>query len=147
MEARRELARLVRARRGELKLSVSRAAKLAPVDRATWTGVEDATRVPQSHNRAAIEKVLGWTSGSIDRILAGAGGPQVDEPSPTPTPSRARWQTYRVTAEETLNLLRVAFEMYGDGGFWQAFDDIYFGRENTQRTSRQSPSDQQGQSA
>lgn len=114
-EARVALARQVRERRGALKLSVSRAARLAGVDRATWTGMEAATRVPQSHNRTAMERVLHWAPGSIDRVLAGAGSPEVEMPRPAITASEVRGAQARIlaaTPEQLVAMMEIVEHAY-----------------------------------
>ena len=63
------LARLVHARRLELRLSVRAAAKAAGVDRNTWSSLEDGSRVLQDRNYAKIEEALSWPTGEILRIL------------------------------------------------------------------------------
>lgn len=52
-------------------LTATEAAKATGINRATWTTAEKGQRVPQSYNRAAIERTLRWRPGSIDAILAG----------------------------------------------------------------------------
>lgn len=78
-DARAKLGELIKARRLALGLSLSRAAKMAPLDRVTWTAAEGATRETRRAHFAAIERVLRWVPGSIDAILAG------DKPTELPT--------------------------------------------------------------
>lgn len=66
------LGRLVSQRRQTMGMSISEAARLAGVDRATWTGVERGTRQPEDFTLGRIEATLQWASGSIDAIRDGA---------------------------------------------------------------------------
>jgi transcriptional regulator with XRE-family HTH domain len=68
--AQQRLARLVKARRLQLHLSVRAAAKAAGVDRNTWSSLEDGTRVLQDRNYAKIETALQWPTGEVPRILS-----------------------------------------------------------------------------
>jgi hypothetical protein len=70
-ERREALGEEVRALRVALDLSVRAAAKAAGVDRATWAGVEDGTRVVQDRNAWKMEEVLGWPQGSFSARLKG----------------------------------------------------------------------------
>lgn len=70
------LARLVKARRLELRLSVRAAAKAAGVDRNTWSSLEDGTRVLQDRNYDKVETASQWPPGEILRILATAESPE-----------------------------------------------------------------------
>lgn len=67
--AQQRLARRVRQRRMELGLSVRAAAKVAGIDRDTWSKLEDGTRATQDRNYNAIERTLEWPQGEIDSIL------------------------------------------------------------------------------
>jgi hypothetical protein len=53
----------------ELGLSVRAAAKVAGIDRDTWSKLEDGTRATQDRNYNAIERTLEWPQGEIDSIL------------------------------------------------------------------------------
>lgn len=75
---RERLGRLVAERRRALGLSISAAARRAGINRATWTAVEEATRDTEVYNYGLIEKVLGWTPGSIDKVLNGRAPSIVD---------------------------------------------------------------------
>lgn len=68
------LARLVKERRLELRLSVRAAAKAAGVDRNTWSTLEDGSRVLQDRNYDKVETALNWSSGEVLRILAPGRG-------------------------------------------------------------------------
>lgn len=68
---RHKLGELVRQGRQELSLSIRAAASAAGVDRATWTALEDGSRVTQDRHYAGIERVLGWPSGTIETIVSG----------------------------------------------------------------------------
>jgi hypothetical protein len=83
-DARAKLGRLIKARRLALGLSLSRAAKSAPIDRVTWTAAEDATRSTRRIHFAAIERVLHWSPGSIDAILDGRDPTELPEPPAAP---------------------------------------------------------------
>jgi len=63
------LARLAKARRTELGLSVRAASMAAGIDRNTWSWMEAGTRVLQDRNYAKVEKALQWPTGEIPRIL------------------------------------------------------------------------------
>src|SRR5438445_2109735 len=69
------LAGTMQARRRELGLSQSRAAKLADVTRSTWVNWETGAAVPYDSNYVKIERALGWEPGSVYAILGG-GQPQ-----------------------------------------------------------------------
>jgi len=76
---RARLGEAIRARRLALDgMSVSAAAKLAKVDRATWTQAESGTKATETFTAARIEAALRWAPGSLDAILAG------DEPTELP---------------------------------------------------------------
>lgn len=77
---RQRLGELVKARRQELALSISKAARAAEIDRATWTGVEKASRDTEEYNYGPIERVLRWERGSVAAVLA--GGDPVELPIP-----------------------------------------------------------------
>jgi transcriptional regulator with XRE-family HTH domain len=68
---RARLARLVEEARVAKGLSVREAARLAGVNRATWTAVEDSDRVPQSPKAALMEPVIDWGPRSFDAVVAG----------------------------------------------------------------------------
>lgn len=68
---RERLAGMVKSRRIERGLSVSKAAQAAGIDRATWSSAEKGDRQTQPHNWAGIERALDWKAGSIAAILAG----------------------------------------------------------------------------
>lgn len=70
-EPRTRLARMIRARRLELRLSERQAALRAGVARNTWASAEEGTRQPAERSSAGIEEALGWEHGSIDVIMAG----------------------------------------------------------------------------
>lgn len=76
---RERLGRQVALRRSHLGLSISAAARIAQIDRGTWTGVEKAARETEEYNHAGIERALQWAPGSIAATLAGGD----------PTPQRA----------------------------------------------------------
>jgi len=66
------VARRVADRRRELGLSVAAAAARGGVDEATWERVEAAARPGyRRHREEGVCRALGWTPGSIERILAG----------------------------------------------------------------------------
>jgi transcriptional regulator with XRE-family HTH domain len=75
---RHRVGELVKWARLEGRLSISAAARLAGIDRATWTGVEKATRLPRDTQRAAIEAAVGLPLGTISRLLDGL--PPQDSP-------------------------------------------------------------------
>ncbi|MDM4722792.1 helix-turn-helix transcriptional regulator [Micromonospora sp. WMMA1363] len=85
LRQRDRLASLVRSRRMELGLSVSKAAQAAGIDRATWTYLENGSRRTAEFNYAGIERALQWKAGSIGGVLGGrqpelaAPEPEVDE--------------------------------------------------------------------
>jgi transcriptional regulator with XRE-family HTH domain len=69
--ARDKLGDQVKQRRIALGLSVSKAARAADVSRTTWIAVESGTRETQVYNYGSIERVLQWTSGSVEAVLKG----------------------------------------------------------------------------
>lgn len=71
MVYRRRLGELVKKRRIELSLSVRAAAKVAGIDRATWTGLEEGTKVTQDRHYAGIERALRWPTGYIASVASG----------------------------------------------------------------------------
>jgi hypothetical protein len=68
---RERLGQAIAARRKALGLSLSAAAKIAGIDRGTWTATERATRQTEEYTYAGIERALQWVTGSVERILAG----------------------------------------------------------------------------
>lgn len=68
---RERLGQAIEARRKTMGLSLSAAARLAGIDRATWTGSERGTRQTEAYNFAGIERALRWAPGSVERTLAG----------------------------------------------------------------------------
>lgn len=68
---RERLARIVKRERTSRGLSVREAARLAGVDRDTWTGVENATRLTRDGKAALMEPVVGMGPGSFEAVLAG----------------------------------------------------------------------------
>lgn len=68
---RERLGEHVRARRRQLGLSVSDAARDAEVNRMTWDALERGTRATRDSNYAGIEHALQWAPGSVERILEG----------------------------------------------------------------------------
>jgi hypothetical protein len=131
-------------RRIELGLRWTEVARTMPMSVQNLARIRNGEITVTREAAAAIERALRWQAGSVRQVLAGG------EPTPlegTPAIGRARWKTYRVTAEEAFAMLQVALEDYGAGGFWREFDFIYERRESTQRTSDESPSDQAGRTA
>jgi len=62
---RRHLAALIKEHREALRLSVSKAAAKAGIDRGTWTAAEDGTRNTRDVHLAAIEAGLGLPVGTL----------------------------------------------------------------------------------
>jgi hypothetical protein len=83
-EGRRRLGALISRRRNELSLSLTAAAKAAGIHRDTWTGLERAERTTEPYIYGRFERVLGWSPGSIERILAG-GDPELLSSTRPPT--------------------------------------------------------------
>ncbi|MFF5228416.1 helix-turn-helix domain-containing protein [Dactylosporangium sp. NPDC000521] len=84
-EPRTRLARMIRERRVELRLSERQAALRAGIARNTWASAEEGARQPAERSIASIEAALAWLPGSIERILAGgepASAGQPAEPQP-----------------------------------------------------------------
>lgn len=75
------LGELIRLRRLELGLSVSRAARLADVDRGSWTDWEKG-RKPFESNYVNIERALQWPP----RFISGVMAPRAHEHSPPAAP-------------------------------------------------------------
>ena len=69
-------------RRRELGLSVSAAARLAQINRATWTGTETASRRTEEYVYGGIERALQWAPGSIAATLAGGNPTPQGDPHP-----------------------------------------------------------------
>lgn len=63
------LAKAVRERRIELRLSVREASKRAGISRNTWQAVEEGTRAMRDHNYAGVEQALEWPPGHVLAIL------------------------------------------------------------------------------
>lgn len=61
----------IRTRRKQLRLSVSEAARRAGVHRVTWNSWESGKSEPGDYNHAAIEAVLQWQDGGMDRLKRG----------------------------------------------------------------------------
>lgn len=77
--SRERLARAMIDRRRELRLSIRAVAGRAGIDRATWTGAENADRDLREYHYAGVEAALEWEPGSVEAILAGR--------TPTPRPA------------------------------------------------------------
>lgn len=77
---RERLGHAIESRRKAMGLSLSAAARLAGVDRATWTGSERGTRQTETYNYASIERALKWVPGSVETVLA--GGDPIELPQP-----------------------------------------------------------------
>lgn len=92
------LATWIKDRRGELRLSMQKAADLADVHRLTWRGWENGS-TPEDYNYAGIERALQWTRGSVAAILTG-GRPKELEPDQSMSPAeRAQAAIARYEAE------------------------------------------------
>ncbi|HEV2780378.1 MAG TPA: hypothetical protein VGX25_13395 [Actinophytocola sp.] len=61
----------ITARRDDLGLSMSAAARSAGVNRLTWRAWEKDMSVPESYNHVKIERVLRWERGSVAEVLNG----------------------------------------------------------------------------
>jgi len=77
----------VRTRRGELGLTQQQLADKAGVDTGTISSLERAGTWPWAKNRAAIERALGWGTGSLSEIRRG-GNPIIDRAA---EPASARY--------------------------------------------------------
>src|SRR5262245_48992186 len=86
-DARHKLARAVRDRRLQLRLSARAAADLAGVARGTWIALEDASRRTAETNYAGIERALQWKAGSVARILDGGEPTVLDDSTVMTTPA------------------------------------------------------------
>lgn len=93
-----ELGARIKAARLGLGLSRSRAAKIAEVDRSTWTKWEDGKSAPYEANYVKIERTLRWPPGYISGANAAGADLPATEPapplSPVPTISQAEWASY-----------------------------------------------------
>lgn len=96
---RRALGERVRTERDLKELSVREAARLAGIDRGTWTGVEEARTIPQSHKAAQMDRVLGWEPGTIRSALTDAPPVPIRTVEPEP-------------ADPAIPLLREAHRIY-----------------------------------
>jgi transcriptional regulator with XRE-family HTH domain len=106
-----DLAGAITARREELGLSKSAAARAAGVSRPAWDAWENGT-IPYDSNWATIERALQWERGSIRAILNGG--------TPTPRPSTdadaapagfdpKEWATWDpIDREMILNAIKIA---------------------------------------
>lgn len=75
------------ARREQLAISQSRAAKLANVSRTTWVNWEQGNSAPERFNYTKIERPLKWEPGSVQAVLDGhEPQPVRDEHSPPALP-------------------------------------------------------------
>lgn len=93
------LARRVKTRRLELRLSVRAASMAAGVDRNTWSWLEAGTRVLQDRNYAKVETALEWPDGEVLRILS----------EPTISADAARQRLAAMSREELgMHILDVA---------------------------------------
>lgn len=88
---RQAIARAVTAARTELGLSKESAAREGGISSITWKRVEDGLNVQDTKLRA-IEKVLGWEDGHVDRI---AGGEPAIESGHFETPEGRTVYQYR----------------------------------------------------
>lgn len=79
-----DLPTLMKDRRLALGLSVSAAAKIADVDRATWSKWEKGTAKPFDSNYVNIERALQWPPRQVSGILNGRITGDDDTPSPVP---------------------------------------------------------------
>ncbi|MBM0235885.1 helix-turn-helix transcriptional regulator [Micromonospora sp. ATA32] len=61
----------IKARRTELRMSISTAARAAGINRNTWSAVERGERDTEDYTYGSIERALGWRPGSIAAILNG----------------------------------------------------------------------------
>lgn len=75
---RERLAKTISARRLELGLSASAAARAAGIDRNTWSSAEKGERETQAHNWVGLERALRWRPGSVAAILDGRDPTPVD---------------------------------------------------------------------
>src|SRR5438552_2082975 len=97
---RRRLAQAVKRERTRRGLSVRAAAREAGVDRATWAGVEDESRLPQDAKAALMEPVIGMGPGSFDALLSGGEPTPVIEREAEPVDPEDRiWEALRVKYE------------------------------------------------
>jgi transcriptional regulator with XRE-family HTH domain len=87
---RARLAEIVRRERTRRGLSIRSAAAQAGVDRGTWTGVEDGTRLPQAHKAAQMEPVIGLGPGSFESVLAGGDPLPLEREQPPPLTEEQR---------------------------------------------------------
>lgn len=105
-------------RRRQLGLSITKAAAAAGIDRATWTSAENGTRTIAVHNRAGVERALGWAAGSVDAVLEGS------EPADLPPPTSPvsddpklaaeveRIQGLPLPAADRIRMIRALVDLY-----------------------------------
>lgn len=72
----------IKARRTELRMSMNTAARVAGINRNTWSAVERGERDTEDYTYGAIERALDWKPGSIAAVLNG----QIPEEAPPPQP-------------------------------------------------------------
>jgi transcriptional regulator with XRE-family HTH domain len=106
-----DLAGKITARREELGLSKSAAARLAGVSRPAWDAWENGAK-PYDSKYAAIERALEWERGSVRAILAGGAPtprPPRDSDAPPPGIDAREWATFDPTDREMiLNAVKIA---------------------------------------
>lgn len=76
-----DLARLgeaMEARRGQLRLSVSAAARRAGLARDTWEKVEAGKQKPYKTTQSGIEEPLRWAPGSVAALMEGGDAIPID---------------------------------------------------------------------
>lgn len=113
-EPRQRVARLVKEGRLKLGLSLSAAARRAGVDRATWTGVEKAVRIPRDAQAAAIERAVGLPADTIMSILEGRPSPGRESNLPVdPELRKTRRQVITATPEELVSMRQIIEDVMG----------------------------------
>lgn len=111
------LAGAIAQRRRELGMSVTKAAKIAAINRDTWSDAEAGRRLLHVHNRAGVERALQWADGSVDVILEGGEPAATTTALPTPYGDKLATEVDRIErlpipAEDRLRLIRALVNLY-----------------------------------
>lgn len=81
----------IKARRMELGMSISTAARAGGMNRNTWSNVERGDRDTEDYIYGGIERALRWKPGSIASILKGQNPQNTAPTRPTPRLSDAQY--------------------------------------------------------
>jgi transcriptional regulator with XRE-family HTH domain len=104
------------ARRKQLSLSQSAAARKAGVDRMTWRAWELDKSTPQDYNDVRIEHTMKWAPGSVRAMLRGGDPTYIEAPSrtedePLDDAERELWALKYLTVDEIRMYVRIHRDM------------------------------------